>query len=375
VDFKLTEEQLMIQRTAKDFTAREIEPIAVELDRSGRLPPELAQKMAATGFFGMTVPRKYGGQGTGALASALVLEQFGYSGTGAFWLAGFSNSIPEVVHYYGSEAIRSQFLPGMLSGNMQSSILFTEPDTGSDPRLIKTTAVPQGDKYIINGAKRFITFGTWDGYGTLYAKDDTGKITCFMIKKNVPGYSAPKVWELMGGGGIESADVYFDNVAIPAENMVGEKGKGFDILLHWIAGEKLQQCAVNTGIAQAALDESVKYAKSRMLRDKSMSALQGIQWELADMHVKVESSRWMAYRAAFLQEQYAPNWQTDAAAAKLFCIPMSLDVVRQAVTLHGGYGYTKEFKVERLHRAAIGSSVIATSLEINKSIVGGWLVR
>ena len=375
MDFNLTEEQLMIQKTAKDFTQNEIEPVADQMDRSGKAPPGLAKKMADLGFLGMTVPKKYGGQEVGVLACALVLEQVGYSGTGAFWIIGFSNSIPEVIYYYGSEHIRGKFLPPLFSGAMQASILFTEPDTGSDPKMLVTTAIPDGSDYVINGTKRFITLGAWNGYGTLYAKDDTGKCTCFVIEKNVKGYSAPKMWELMGGGGIESMDIYFDNVRVPKENMLGEKGNGFNILLHWIAGEKIQQCAVNTGIAQAALDESTKYAKERMLRDRPMAAMQGIQWELADMQIKITASRWVAYRAAFLQDKYAANWQTEAAAAKLFCIPASMDVVRQAVILHGGYGYTKEFKVERLYRAALGSSVIATNLEINKSIVGASLVR
>lgn len=375
MEFNLTEEQLMIQKTAREFTHNEIEPIADQMDRSGKAPPGLAKKMADMGFLGMTVPKKYGGQEVGVLACALVLEQIGYSGTGAFWLIGFSNSIPEVIYHYGSEYIRSKFLPPSFTGSMQASILFTEPNTGSDPRMLVTTAIPDGNDYIINGTKRFITLGAWNGYGTLYAKDDAGKCTCFVMEKNVTGYSAPKMWELMGGGGIESMDIYFENVRVPQENILGEKGNGFAILLHWIAGEKIQQCAVNTGIAQAALDESIKYAKERMLRDRPMAAMQGIQWELADMQIKITASRWVTYRAAFLQDKYAPDWQTEAAAAKLFCIPTTMDVVKQGVILHGGYGYTKEFKVERLYRAAIGSSVIATNLELNKSIVGASLVR
>lgn len=365
----------MIQRTAREFAEKEIEPIADQMDRSGKVPPEMARKMAAMGFLGMTVPRKYGGQEVGALACALVLEQLAQAGSGAWWIVGFSNSIPEVIHHFGSEYIRGKFLPPLFTGSMQASIMFTEPDTGSDPRMLKTTAVPDGNDYVINGTKRFITLGSWNGYATLYARDDAGKTTCFIIEKNVAGYSAPKMWELMGSGGLESMDVYLENVRVPAENILGEKGNGFNILLHWIAGEKIEQCAVNTGIAQSALDEAVKYAKGRMLRAGAMATLQGIQWELADLQIKVQASRWIAYRAAFLQDKLASNWQTEAAAAKLFCIPASLDVVRQALILHGGYGYSKEFKIERLYRAAIGSGVIATSLEINKSIVGASLVR
>lgn len=375
MDFNLTEEQLMIQRMAKEFTANEMEPIAEQMDREGRAPLELTKKMADLGFFGMSVSKEYGGQGVGVLACALVLEQVAYAGTGAFWLIGLNNSIPHTIEHFGSEEIKKKFLPPLCDGSMQSSIIFTEADTGSDPRMLVTTAVPDGDDYVINGNKRFITWGARDGYGTLYTKDEDGNCTCFVAQKNVEGYSAPKIWELMGGGGMEAADLYFENMRVPKANILGTKGDGFRILLFWIADEKIEQCAVNTGVSQAALDESIKYAKERMLRDRPMSALQGIQWELADMQVKIEAMRWLAYRTAFLEDQQSPDWLTQAAVAKLFCIPASLDVVRQAVGLHGGYGYTKEFKVERLYRAALGSVMIATSLEVNKSIVGGSLTR
>jgi alkylation response protein AidB-like acyl-CoA dehydrogenase len=375
MDFNLTEEQLMIQKMAKDFATNEIEPRALEIDQTGRVPDDMIGKMGKVGLLGMTVPQKYGGTEAGVLACILALEQLSYPGTGAWWICGFNNSIPEAIAHFGSEEIKKKYLPPLCDGRAYASIQFTEPNTGSDPRLLVTTAMPEGDYYLINGVKRFSTFGARDGYATHYAKDETGKCTCFVIQKNVPGYKAEKIWELMGGGGIESADVYFENVKVPKENIVGQKGDGFTVLLHWIANEKLEQCAVNTGLSQAALDEAVKYAKERQLRDRPMSALQGIQWELAEMYIKIEAMRWLTYRTAFLTDQGAPAWINEAAAAKLFCIPASLDVVRQAVMLHGGYGYSKEFKVERLYRAAIGSSVIATSLEINKSIVGASLVR
>ena len=376
MDFNLTEEQLMIQRMAKEFAEQEIEPIAVEIDQNGRLPDDMIKKMGKVGLLGMTVPQKYGGTEAGVLASILALEQVAYTGTGAWWIVGFHSSIPESIVHFGSEEIKQKYLPPLCDGSAYASIQFTEPDTGSDPRMLVTTAIPDGDEYVINGVKRFSTFGARDGYATFYAKDDEGKCTCFVIQKNVAGYKAEKIWELMGGGGMEAADVYLENMRVPKDNMLGEKGNGFNVLLHWIASEKLEQCGVNTGISQAALDESVKYVKERMAsRDRPMSALQGIQWTLADMQVKIEAMRWLSYRTAFLEDQQDPDWIRQTAVAKLFVIPNSLDVVRAAVELHGGYGYSKEFKVERLYRAAIGSAVIATNLAINKSIVGASLVR
>ena len=375
MDFNLTEDQLMLQATVREFTEREIEPIATQIDREGRLPDDLIKKMAQIGLFGMAIPKQYGGTEAGNLSCVLACEQLAYSGTGAWWLMGFNNSIPECIAHFGSEEIKQKYIRPLCDGTAYSSIQFTEEETGSDPEALITTAMPDGDNYVINGMKRFSTFGTRDGYAVLYTKDEAGECTAFVIEKNVAGYSAEKVWELMGGGGIEAADVYFDNMRVPKANLLGEKGKGFNVLLYWIAAEKIEQCAACVGIAQAALDEAVKYAKSRMVRGKPISGMQGIRWMLADMQAKIEAARWLTYRAAFLQDQGATEWMTEAAAAKLFVVPATLEVTEMARRIHGAYGYTKEFKIERLYRAIAAGAAIATTLEINRSIVGASLVR
>jgi alkylation response protein AidB-like acyl-CoA dehydrogenase len=375
MDFNLTEDQLMLQATVREFTEREIEPIATQIDREGRLPNDLIKKMAQIGLFGMAIPKQYGGTEAGNLSCVLACEQLAYSGTGAWWLTGFNNSIPECIVHFGSEEIKQKYIRPLCDGTAYSSIQFTEEETGSDPEALITTAVPDGDDYVINGMKRFSTFGARDGYAVLYTKDEAGECTAFVIKKNVAGYSAEKVWELMGGGGIEAADVYFDNMRVPKANLLGEKGKGFNVLLYWIAAEKIEQCAACLGIAQAALDEAVKYAKSRMVREKPISGMQGIRWMLADMQAKTEAARWLTYRAAFLQDQGVTEWMTEAAAAKLFVVPATLEVTEMARRIHGAYGYTKEFKIERLYRAIAAGAAIATTLEINRLIVGASLVR
>jgi len=375
MDFNLTEDQLMLQTTVREFTEREIEPIATQIDREGRLPDDLIKKMAQIGLFGMAIPKQYGGTEAGNLSCVLACEQVAYSGTGAWWLMGFNNSIPECIVHFGSEEIKQKYIRPLCDGTAYSSIQFTEEETGSDPEALITTAVPDGDNYVINGMKRFSTFGARDGYAVLYTKDEAGECTAFVIEKNVAGYSAEKVWELMGGGGMEAADVYFDNMRVPKANLLGEKGKGFNVLLYWISTEKIEQCAACVGIAQAAIDEAVKYAKSRMIRGKPISGMQGIRWMLADMQAKIEAARWLTYRAAFLQDQGATEWMTEAAAAKLFVVPATLEVTELARRIHGAYGYTKEFKIERLYRAIAGGAAIATTLEINRSMVGASLVR
>ncbi len=375
MDFNLTEDQLMLQTTVREFAEREIEPIAVPLDREGKLPDDLIKKMARIGLFGMTVPRQYGGTGVGNLSCALACEQVAYSGTGAWWLVGFQNSIPECIAHFGTEELKRKYIRPLCEGTAYASIQFTEEETGSDPESLITTARPDGDNYVINGMKRFSTFGARDGYAILYAKDEDGACTAFVIEKKIPGYSATKVWELMGGGGIESVDVYFEDMRVPRASILGEKGKGFDALLYWISTEKIEQCAACVGIAQAALDEAINYAKSRTVRGKPISGMQGIRWQLAEMQAKLEAARWLTYRAAFLQDQSAPNWMTEAAAAKLFVVPTAIEIVEIARRIHGAYGYTREFKIERLARAIAGAASIATSLEINRSIVGAAVAR
>ncbi|MGB2814396.1 MAG: acyl-CoA dehydrogenase family protein, partial [Dehalococcoidales bacterium] len=351
MDFNLTEDQLMLQTTVREFTEREIEPIAAQLDREGKLPDDLIKKMAGIGLLGMTIPRQYGGTEVGNVNCALACEQVAYSGTGAWWLVGFQNSISECIAHFGSEELKQKYIRPFCEGTAYASIQFTEEETGSDPESLITTARPDGDNYVINGMKRFSTFGARDGYAIIYTKDEDGACTAFVFEKNIPGYSSTKVWELMGGGGIEAADVYVEDMRVPKANMLGEKGKGFEALLYWISTEKIEQCAACVGIAQAAIDEATTYIKSRMVRGKPISGMQGIRWQLADMQAKLEAARWLTYRAAFLQDQSALSWMTEAAAAKLFVVPAAIEIVETARRIHGAYGYTREFKIERLSRA------------------------
>ena len=375
MDFNLTEGQLAIQKLAREFTRQEIEPIADQLDREGRLPDNFIKKCAKVGLLGMAVPKKYGGTGAGNLSCILAIEQLAYSGTGAWWLVGFNNSIPQSIAHFGSEEIKEKYLRPFCEGTAYASIQFTEEGTGSDPNALITTAMPDGDSYVINGMKRFSTFGAREGYAVTYTKDEEGNCTAFVIEKGGKGYSAPKIWDLMGGGGIEAADVYFENFRVPNENLLGKKGEGMEVLLSWIATEKVEQCAAAVGIAQAALDEAIKYVKTRMSRRRPTSDMQGIRWMLADMQAKIEACRWLTYKTAFEEDQKTPNWQTEAATAKLFVVPTALEIVESSKRLHGAYGYTKEFKIERLYRAIAGCTAIAVSLEINRSIVGSSLVR
>ena len=375
MDFTLNEKQKMLQSMVRDFTRKEVEPRWKEMETSRRIPDDLLKQLASLGLFGMTVPVEYNGNDAGGFAHLLAIEQLAYSGTPAWWPAAFNNSLPEIICKFGTPEQKKRFVSPMFDGTKCFSVQFTEPDTGSDSRVLKTTARPDGDYYIINDQKRFSTFGARDGTAIVWTKDEEGGCTAFLVDKNCPGYTAPKIWELMGTGGIEPADVYYADVRVHKDQMFHKKGKGFDALLYWIAIEKVEGCIVAVALAQAALDEAVKYTKTRLANGKPISDMQGIRFELADLHAKIEACRWLTYRAAMLHETDDPAFQTEAAACKLFVQPVVTDVISTALRLHGAYGYTTDFKIERLYRAQPGNVVISVSLEINKAIVGASLVK
>jgi alkylation response protein AidB-like acyl-CoA dehydrogenase len=375
MNFDLTEEQKLLQKTVREFTRLEIEPAAKKIDQESRLPDGLIKKFADLKLLGMALPEEYGGAGLCSLDCLLAIEQISYSGTGVWWLAGFNNSIPGSVLTFGTEAQKRKYLPPVCKGDSYASIQFTEPDTGSDPKALTTRAALQEGYYLVNGVKRFSTFGARDGFAVLYTKDDDGQCTAFIADKNTDGYSAGTAYELMGGGGIEAVDIYYDKYRMPRENVLGVPGKGMEILLSWIAEEKIQQCGACLGIAAAALDEAISYSKARSIRNGRQSDLQGIRWMLAEMQAKLNAARWVAYRAAFLKDKAAPDWMTEAATAKIFVVPATMEIVELSRRIHGAYGYTKEFKIERLYRAIAGAAVIAVSLEINRSITGASLLH
>lgn len=374
MNFDLSEEQKILQKTAKEFVRHEIDPVAEEIDRRNRIPDNLIRKMADLKLLGMTLPQEFGGAGLSCLDTLLVIEQLSYSGTGVWWLAAFNNSIPNSILAFGTEEQKRRYLPPVCRGESYASIQFTEPDTGSDPKALTTRAIREGDGYRINGTKRFSTFGAREGFAVLYARDEDDRCTAFVIDKNGKGYAAGSAYALMGGGGIEAVDVRYENYRASRDSVLGKPGKGMELLLHWIAEEKIQQCGACLGIANAALDEARAYATARKIRTGLLSDMQGIQWMMAEMQAKRTAIRWVAYRAAALKDSGASNWKTEAAIAKTFVVPAAMEIVELSRRIHGAYGYTKEFKIERLYRAIAGASAIAVSLEINKSISAAALL-
>ncbi len=375
MDFNLSSENKMIIKAAKDFAQRVIEPVAAKIDSEDYLPEDILLKFAEAKMLGMTVPKEYGGLGTGAFNVILITEELAKAGSSAFWPMAVNNSVTETIYHWGTEEIKRKYIPLLCDGTNYAGVAFTEPGTGSDPKAITTTAVPDGDYYILNGVKRFITHGHLKGYGIFFAKDETGRVTAFILEKNIEGYTYTKPYALMGLGGQGLVDVFLKNVRVHKSDILGEKGKGFKILLKWIAGERVQQMAYMVGAGQACLDESIKYTGERIVGGKPMNSMQGIQWMLAEMYASIEACRWWTYRLALKQDAGGGSIEMDSAALKLFTVPAIQEVARKALQLHGSYGYCKDYKVERLYRVIAHAGVTASSTELQKTIVGSTLAR
>ncbi len=374
MDFALSGESKMMVKAAKDFALKEIEPVTEKIEREDALPDDLLQKFAKARMLGMMVPREYGGIGSSALNVILVAEELAKTASAAVFVMALNNSIAETIHYWGSEDIRQRFIPSLCDGSNYASMAFTEPATGSDPTAITMTAKHEGDHFILNGTKRFITNGHKNGSGVFYAKDETEKVTAYMVEKNTGGYTWSKPWSLMGLAGQGLVDVFLKDVKVSQENILGEPGKGFHILLRWIAGERIQQMAFMTGMGQECLNQSLKFAKERMVRARPMTAMQGFQWMLAEMHASIEACRWWTYRVACMQDA-GDDFQIDSAALKLFVVPTIQEVARKALQIHGSYGYCKDYKIERLYRTIAHAGITASSTELQKTIVGSALSR
>jgi len=374
MDFALSGESKMMVKAAKDFALKEIEPVTEKIEREDALPDDLLQKFAKARMLGMMVPREYGGIGSSALNVILVAEELAKTASAAVFVMALNNSIAETIHYWGSQDIRQRFIPSLCDGSNYASMAFTEPATGSDPTAITMTAKHEGDYFILNGTKRFITNGHKNGSGVFYAKDETGKVTAYMVEKNTDGYTWSKPWSLMGLAGQGLVDIFLKGVKVSQENILGEPGKGFHILLRWIAGERIQQMAFMTGMGQECLNQSLKFAKERMVRARPMTAMQGFQWMLAEMDASIEACRWWTYRVACMQDA-GDDFQIDSAALKLFVVPTIQEVARKALQIHGSYGYCKDYKIERLYRTIAHAGITASSTELQKTIVGSALAR
>ncbi len=379
MDFDLSEEQKMLQTTLRDFAASEIEPIASQIDKSGEYPEAAVKKMAGLGLFGLTIPEKYGGSGRGKLDLCLAIEELARASAAIdnYLRVSLSLAIVPIIEY-GTEAQKEKYLPPHARGEKMACFALTEAGAGSDPSGIQTTAARRKDGYVINGNKLFISLGDKAEIVVVFATVDKSLsqrgITAFVVDKDTPGLSVGKHEDKMGLHGLVSCELIFQDCFVPAENRLGEEGQGLKIALDALDVSRVTVGAEAVGISRAAFEAALQYAKERRQFGQPIADFQAIQWMLADMATRIDAARLLTYRAARLCDRGLP-FVKEAAMAKLFASEMAGFVTNKALQIHGGYGYSRDYPLERYFRDARITEIYEGTSEIMRLTIARSLLR
>ncbi|MBN2284309.1 MAG: acyl-CoA dehydrogenase family protein [Deltaproteobacteria bacterium] len=382
MDFELTESQQMLKETARRFADTELAPMAYEIDRDERFPYENFKKMADLGFLGITIPEEYGGAGGTYMDLMIVAEEISAVCVSSAVACGANADLfSDNLFRNGSETLRRRYLPPMCAGDMIGGIAMTEPEAGSDVTSMKTTAVMKGDHYVLNGAKTFITNGPVGDAFIVYAKTDPAAgahgISAFVVERTFPGFSSGKQFEKMGWRGSPTGELIFEDCMVPKENLIGQENMGALILMSGLNTERLSLGAMSVGIARGAYEFSLKYAKERVQFGRPISSFQLIQDKLVTMAMEIEAARLLVYKGAALADKGERGRDANLAAsfAKLYATEMSMRATTEAVQILGGYGFTREFPVERMMRDAKLQTIGGGTSEIQKLIAIRDLLR
>ena len=357
MNFELTEEQKLLQETAYKFAAKEFEPLAKECDREEKYPRELWQKACETGLVGCYIPERYGGPGFGFLEVALITEQLCRVDLGLSLVVMAATFGAENILLFGTEAQKQKYLPLLVNGRAISAGAYTEPDAGTDVAGTKTTAQKDGHEYIINGSKMFITNGTVCDFMVVLcitnpkAEKRHQRHSLILVEADRPGVTRHKIKGKMGIRASDTAEIIFEDVRVPVENLIGEEGKGFYQLMHFFDVTRTMVAAQGVGLAQGALDKTVKYVQERKTFGQPLAAYQGIQFQLAEMATRIELARNITYKAAWKVDQGQLDPSLNAMA-KYYAGETAVWVCDKALQLHGGYGYIDEYDVQRFYRDA-----------------------
>jgi len=377
MEFTLTKEQTLIQKMARDFADQIIAPLAEQIEHENQVPGEILQGLAELDLFGMAMPEAFNGAAAGYDTYVLAMEQIARVSSGpALIISAHCLGLAAIANF-GTDDQKQKYLPPACRGEQITSFAFTEPGTGSDPKQITSTAVRDGDYYIINGTKRFITNASYPGAMVVFVKDSlSGKPTAFIVDKFCEGYSVSEPWKKLGWHGGPLCDVYMQNIKVPVENLLGELGNGYPVLQYGIAFGKIGMNAVALGTTLAALEESVKYAKEKTHRGDPIAKFQAVQLKIADIAIKYEISRWMSYRlGALANNPKSPaDFAREAALAKVVVAENAAAAARLAVDIHGSYGLMEDYKVSRLYRDAIMGPQVEGVIDMQKLIVAGAIL-
>ena len=373
MDFELTEEQEMIRKMVRDFAEKEIVPVAGEMDEKGEFPWELIRKMAPLGFLGLPIPEEYGGAGVDNVSFAIAMEEIARaSGSIAITLDAHVSLACEAILQFGSEEQKRKYLAPLARGEKLGAFALTEPEAGSDAAAIKTRAVLSGDEWVLNGQKVFITNGSIADVVVVAAVTDPTKghrgISNFIVEKGTPGFRPGRDEEKMGLKGSVTSQLFFEDCRVPKENLLGKEGEGFKQFLIVLDAGRIAIGAMAVGLAQAALDASIAYAKERVQFGQPIAKFQAIQWMIADMATQLDAARLLVYRAAWLKDR-GVRFTREAAMAKLFASEVAERACHAAIQIHGGYGYTKDYPLERYYRDARLCEIGEGTSEIQRLVI------
>lgn len=373
MNFSLTKEQEMIRKVMNDFAEKEVKPIAAEIDETERFPKETVEKMVKAEMMGIPFPKEYGGAGGDDLAYAIAVEELSKKcATTGVILSAHTSLGAWPIYKFGTEEQKQKYLKPLAEGKKLGAFGLTEPNAGTDAAGQQTTAVLEGDHYILNGSKVFITNGGQADIYIVMAMTDKSKgtrgISAFIVEADYEGFKIGKKEDKLGIRASATTELIFENVKVPKENLLGAEGKGFKVAMMTLDGGRIGIASQALGIAQGAMDETVKYVKEREQFNRPIAKFQGLQWMIAEMETKINAARHLVYNAA-CRKSAGLSYGKEAAMAKLYAAEVAMEVTTKAVQLHGGYGYTKDYPVERMMRDAKITEIYEGTSEVQKMVI------
>ena len=377
MDFRMDKEHLLLQQMYRAFAENEVDPVAADVDATEEVPMENVKKLARYGFFGIPFPKEYGGQGADYLAYSMAVEELSKKcATTGVIVSAHTSLCCAPIFENGNEEQKKKYLPDLLSGRKIGAFGLTEPGAGTDASGQKTPAVLDGDEYVLNGSKIFITNGGFADVFVVIAVTDKTKgykgISAFIVEKGTPGFSVGEPEDKMGIRGSSTCELIFEDCRIPKENLLGREGKGYTLALKTLDGGRIGIASQALGIAEGAIDETVKYVKERKQFGKRISQFQNTQFQLADMQTKTDAAQLLVYRAASTKGN-GEEYMHQAAMAKLFAAENASDVTRRCLQLFGGYGYTRDYPIERMMRDAKITEIYEGTSEVMRMVVSNWM--
>ncbi len=378
MDFSLSEDQGMLQQMVRDFAANELQPVAAEIDENEEFPTENIRKMGELGLFGVAIAEEYGGSGGDSVHLLLVTEEIARvcASTSTIYLASLSLACYPI-YKFGTEEQKHRFVVPLAGGKKLACFALTESGAGSDAAALGAMAAPQGDGYLLNGSKIFITNGAEADIVVVFATIDRSLrhrgIVALIVEKGMPGFSVGKEERKLGIRGSSTTELVFEDCMIPGQNVLGQAGQGFRIAMGAIDSSRITVAAQAVGIAQGALDASLRYARERQQFGRPIADFQAIQWMLADMATTIDAARLLTYQAAYLKDQGLP-FVKEAAMAKVFAAEVAMAATSKAIQIHGGYGYTKDYPVERYFRDAKITEIYEGTSEMQRMTIARHLL-